>query len=90
MKLHIAIFYRRRGSVAPLAGGRGLKHLALDVRQIYGSVAPLGGAWIEIALPDSCRAISASPPLAGAWIEIGIKAMASAIKEVAPFAGGVD
>ena len=35
-------------------------------------VAPLAGAWIEIAMAAVCIASAAVAPLAGAWIEITI------------------
>ena len=35
------------------------------------SVAPLAGAWIEIAIADPLTNMRSVAPLAGAWIEIG-------------------
>ena len=37
---------------------------------IFFSVAPLAGAWIEIAIDTAVRTLVAVAPLAGAWIEI--------------------
>ena len=34
-------------------------------------VAPLAGAWIEIAIVDAAKNAAKVAPLAGAWIEIG-------------------
>ena len=49
---------------------RGLK-LSLRGGEDGGEVvAPLVGAWIEIALHDNVRIICGVAPLVGAWIEI--------------------
>ena len=50
-------------------------------------VAPLAGAWIEIARGFRKSKFKNVAPLAGAWIEIGIEYSAGYIQQVAPLAG---
>ena len=51
------------------------------------AVAPLAGAWIEIALKHGTLAIGQVAPLAGAWIEIITNPTSALSSHVAPLAG---
>ena len=51
------------------------------------SVAPLAGAWIEIAYRRGPVSLLLVAPLAGAWIEIGKKSLHAIVRVVAPLAG---
>ena len=51
------------------------------------SVAPLVGAWIEIAFLTASFVLSIVAPLVGAWIEISVKINALIRISVAPLVG---
>ena len=66
---------------------RGLKSpTSLEQTRIY-AVAPLAGAWIEIAFLDLVLKRQGVAPLAGAWIEILLLEAARRRLQVAPLAG---
>ena len=50
-------------------------------------VAPLAGAWIEIAINNATAAVPKVAPLAGAWIEICLIDNRLVNLDVAPLAG---
>ena len=50
-------------------------------------VAPLAGAWIEIAVKNTVTKFMGVAPLAGAWIEIPRYLDAKFLTNVAPLAG---
>ena len=52
---------------------RGLKSVLLYLSDIAVYVAPLTGAWIEIAMAEEDAITEAVAPLPGAWIEIIFK-----------------
>ena len=54
---------------------------------MYGRVAPLAGAWIEIAACHIRSHPQPVAPLAGAWIEITVSRASSMDAAVAPLAG---
>ena len=49
---------------------RGLKSIPIIDTTSCKVVAPLAGAWIEIAITSYARNFTIVAPLAGAWIEI--------------------
>ena len=51
---------------------RGLKYMVIPPLPAAVLVAPLAGAWIEIAGAANVTALYTVAPLAGAWIEITI------------------
>ena len=66
---------------------RGLKSVQVFYCHALCGVAPLAGAWIEIALMElSCQGREVAP-LAGAWIEISRMQRLASAENVAPLAG---
>mgnify|MGYP000900175215 CR=1 FL=1 len=49
---------------------RGLKSAGTDIQLLESRVAPLAGAWIEIARQTARLPVPLVAPLAGAWIEM--------------------
>ena len=66
---------------------RGLKYRDDGQRKWEGWVAPLAGAWIEIASQRGRMPACRVAPLAGAWIEIKERKTTDETKFVAPLAG---
>ena len=66
---------------------RGLKLYCVSASKKERCVAPLAGAWIEIALMENKYKIDTVAPLAGAWIEIDCTKSVTIIPYVAPLAG---
>ena len=66
---------------------RGLKCKNLRQHDLWGVVAPLVGAWIEIPFFPSRSLKVSVAPLVGAWIEIPCNISIAAPDEVAPLVG---
>ena len=66
---------------------RGLKFVYCRPDCPFVYVAPLAGAWIEIAFSGQPQPHCAVAPLAGAWIEIVIEGIDEKNEDVAPLAG---
>ena len=67
---------------------RGLKYLSINYIGKGWNVAPLVGAWIEIARSaDSLTAVIVVAPLVGAWIEIRYATDRNYDRDVAPLVG---
>ena len=66
---------------------RGLKSQVANQRHGFTPVAPLAGAWIEIASISFVPMYLFVAPLAGAWIEIYVPLDGQAHASVAPLAG---
>ena len=64
-----------------------MKYAKSDALTVGGQVAPLVGAWIEIAILGLSGAPASVAPLVGAWIEILSKIPKSANDIVAPLVG---
>ena len=70
-----------------LSWERGLKYRAIEEYGKDNFVAPLVGAWIEIADPLCSIATCVVAPLVGAWIEIRVKRAIFKCMAVAPLVG---
>ena len=44
-----------------------------ETQEVYGQVAPLAGAWIEIRETYAAQEAKLVAPLAGAWIEMAVE-----------------
>ena len=66
---------------------RGLKYNQHYLYYKKHGVAPLVGAWIEIACISACVTLLVVAPLVGAWIEMKIVCSAQYRKVVAPLVG---
>ena len=64
-----------------------MKFASSALRFSAAAVAPLVGAWIEIAHLSACRAEASVAPLVGAWIEICVWLPDAQVILVAPLVG---
>ena len=64
-----------------------MKYRTTGERTALRFVAPLAGAWIEIAIHAGTKETNPVAPLAGAWIEIILQKRDLLIVNVAPLAG---
>ena len=70
-----------------LSWERGLKLFPSTTTNIFVTVAPLVGAWIEILTEKSIQDAIDVAPLVGAWIEIQVRCTATYRQSVAPLVG---
>ena len=73
--------------LSPLTEGRGLKWPEMCIIGIVESVAPHGGAWIEMPSRSMAFGCVEVAPHGGAWIEMGIHFLYRRAYIVAPHGG---
>ena len=87
MKSHIIHHLQLQNHLSLPSRERGLKFLNIYFIKMLVIVAPLAGAWIEIAIGKALKLDQAVAPLAGAWIEIAVTCTPHSTTPVAPLAG---